>query len=239
MSIVFSNSTSGSGLIEMLDQAVGTDNNKWPLAQKTAKINLALDEALATIFKISKSGWQFDANSGEPSISANLVSGTSTYDFSEDAGGNLVLDVYRVLIKSKDDTWNIIDPIDPRTESDNIDGFFNAVSGTPARYQKYGTTIVLDPKPDYDKTSGLKLLVNRESAYFSVSSTSQVAGIDGLCHDFLYLKPAYEWARDHGLQNAERLFRDMTLSKQKIETRYGTREKDRPKRIVSACHNMK
>ncbi|MDD5178323.1 MAG: hypothetical protein PHT54_03540 [Candidatus Nanoarchaeia archaeon] len=242
MSIEFSDSINKTGLIEMLDQAVGTDNNKFPLTQKTAKINLALDEALSVIFKVSKSGWNFDSNSNEPVISNDIVSGTRTYDFSKDSGGNLTLGIIRVTLASSDGIYSVIDPVDPLTDpEDNVSGFLDGqdTQGTPTKYRKYGTTISLDPIPNYSKTSGLKLYIDREATYFSASSTSQIAGIDGLCHDFLYLKPAYEWARDHNLHNTETLFRDMQLAKQKIVERYGSKEKDRPRRMSPVIHNCK
>jgi len=244
MSIVASESTNKTGLVEMLDQALGTNNDSFPLAQKIAKINLALDEALAIIFKVSKSGWQFDDSnhSSDPVLTANLVSGTRAYDFSQDAGGNLVLDVYRVMISGSDGVFRVIDPVSQRTDpKEDIDDFIDDqnTAGTPTKYDKYGMKISLDPIPNYNYTNGLKLFINRQASYFTVDSTSQVAGIDGLCHDFLYLKPAYEWARDHGLHNTKRLFRDLQLATIKLEKRYGAREKDTPRRMTPNIENTR
>lgn len=244
MSIVFSEATGKTGLVEMLDQAVGTDNTSFPLAQKTAKINLALDEALSIIFKISKSGWQFDDSNHttDPVLTANLVDGTRAYDFSEDSGGNLTLDVLRVMIADSSGSFRTIEPVSQRTGlEDDISTFFEGsdTEGTPTKYDKRGMKILLDPIPSYNYTNGLKVFINRQTSYFNVASTGVVAGIDGLCHDFLYLKPAYEYARDKGLANVERLYRDLQASIKKIEDRYGTREKDTPRRMTPAYHNMK
>ena len=229
----------------MIDQACGTDSNSFPLAQKVAKVNLALDEAFSIIFKVSKSGWQFDDgnHTSDPVLTANIVSGTRDYDFSSDSGGNLALDVYRVVVLDSDGVGRVIDPVSQRTDAeDNISGFTDnqSAGGTPTKYDKFGMTISLDPIPDYSKTSGLKLYINRQASYFALTSTSKVAGIDGLCHDFLYLKPAYEWARDHGLQNTEKLFRDLQIATLKIEKRYATREKDTPtRRIIPNVENCR
>ncbi len=215
----------------------GTDTNSYPEADLIVDCNLALDEAFSTIFKISKSGWQFDdgGHGNEPSLTANIVSGTRTYDFSEDAGGNLTLDVYRVMVSDSSGLFSVIKPVSQRTDPEaDVKGFIDGqnLTGLPTKYDKYGTTISLDPIPDYSKADGLKLFINREASYFVEDGTSAVAGMDGLCHDFLYLKPSYEWARDHNLQITDRLYRDLEMAKIKIDERYRNREIDRPKRLL-------
>jgi len=215
----------------------GTDTNSYPEADLIVDCNLALDEAFSTIFKISKSGWQFDdgGHGNEPSLETNLVSGDREYDFSADAGGNLILDVYRVMVSDSSGLFSVIEPVSQRTDPEgDVRGFIDGqnLTGTPIKYDKYGTTISLDPIPNYNYVKGLKLFINREASYFVEDGTSAVAGMDGLCHDFIFLKPSYEWSRDHNLQITDRLYRDLEMAKIKIKERYGNREIDRPRRLV-------
>jgi hypothetical protein len=83
------------------------------------------------------------------------------------------------------------------------------------------------------------MFISRQSSYFLSSDTTKVAGIDGLCHDYLYLKPAYEYARDKNLPQKETLYRDLQISIKKIHDRYGTREKDVEKRLIPNLESNK
>jgi predicted oxidoreductase len=98
--------------------------------------------------------------------------------------------------------------------------------------------IFLDPVPSYNATGGIKAYIDREPDFFTSSDTTKVAGIDPLCQDYLWLKPSYEYCRDHDKKNAERLFRDMNLALQRAEARLlGDKTKDIPRRIIPVFSN--
>jgi hypothetical protein len=146
------------------------------------------------------------------------------------------------MVADASGVFSTITPVDQQADPDSeikdfIDG--QNTSGTPIRYDKTGNGIFLDPIPSYSYTNGLKMFISRQSSYFLSSDTTKVAGIDGLCHDYLYLKPAYEYARDKNLPQKETLYRDLQISIKKIHDRYGTREKDVEKRLIPNLESNK
>lgn len=233
MSIQFSSTATKDGLIQQIEQACGFDDggitsNSVRMAQFTGKVNVAQDDVFA--FALNNSGWNTDDfnHTKDPFITTALVSGQRDYHFTVDQEGSIILDIFRVMCRvSTTGPYQILDPVDQQS-SDEVSSFYNGidVTGIPWRYDKTGNGVFLDPIPNFSVSDGLKMFINRESTYFLVSDTTKISGIDTLCHDFLYLKPAYEYARDNGLQNREVLFRDMQVAWKKIEGRYGKRSRD-------------
>jgi hypothetical protein len=243
MSIAFSDTTNKDGLIQKIEDALGFNdgditNDSTLFAKFTGKINSTLDEIFS--MALLTCGWNVDDfnHTHDPIIFTNLVSGQRDYHFTTDEEGSIILNIYKVMVKDSSGVFNEIIPVDQQSDAPTsiIDG--KNQTGTPTTYDKTGNGIFLDLIPNYSSALGLKIFIDREPTYFTTSDTTKVAGIDSLCHDYLYLKPAYEWARDKGLQNAERLYRDLFKAEQKIERRYGTREKDvRPRLTIYQENN--
>lgn len=227
MSIVFSESPNGTGLCELIDDCCGTNTTSFSLAKKAAFINAALDEAFAIIF--SQGGtWQFDDknHTEDPIITTDLVSGQRDYHFTVDEQSNVILDILNVWTKnSASGVFKALERVDMATNAPDTMNDGQATGGVPTKYALTGNGIFLDLIPNYNSTAGLQIIVNRQASYFTSSDTTKTAGIDGLCHDFLYLKPAYEYARNKGLANKESLFRDLQIATEKLKERYKTKER--------------
>lgn len=211
-----------------------------------ADINLALDELYCEALR--NNGWNVDDynQSDYPIITCNLVAGQRDYTFIKDQSGNLVLDIYKVQVmntstgkycdlKPVDQQTNSKDPnIVPPTMTDGLN-----TQGIPTTYDLTANGFFLDLIPSTSIINGLKVFIDREPTYFTASDTTKVPGIDGLTHDYLYLKPAYEWARDNGGTNVQELFRDVGISFAKVQTRYGVREKNINRRMDAGRQNNK
>jgi hypothetical protein len=161
-------------------------------------------------------------------IYTNLVAGQRDYSFISDETGNLVLDIFKVLAKTSStgyyDELNPIDAVaDENTQSltDEQDA-----QGIPYRYDKTANAIFLDPVPSMSITRGLKVLINREASYFTTSDATKKPGFSGLFHEYLALVPAYNYARDNGMKQAEQLKRDVIEMEMAIKTWYGRHSKD-------------
>ena len=228
MSLTFSQITS------KIDRVTGCNTTSYSLADKAVDVNLSLDEALATIFQLGGT-WHFDDNNhtADPVITTNLVDGQRDYHFTTDEQSNVILDIQKVFAKnSATGLYKELERVDrtegaPTTMDDGVN-----TEGIPTKYAITGNGIILDLIPSYNSTSGLKVIINRQASYFLSTDTTKVAGIDGLCHDFLYLKPAYEYARDKNLANREVLFRDLQVAKQKLIDRYQLKERKISKRLT-------
>lgn len=224
----------------LIDRNCKSNTSSYPLADKTADINLALDEVWATIFKAGGT-WQYDdsAHTDYPIITTDLVSGQRDYSFTTDEGGNLILDVYKVLVAQPDGTYKEITPVDVQSEKDTA-GFYdgNDVGGTPTKYDKTANAIFLDAIPNYSITDGIKVYINREGSYFTTSDTTKKAGFAGLFHEYLALRPSYQYAYRNTLKNANNLLNEMNKMMIAIKAHYGRRERDTRKAMrpnVESC----
>lgn len=237
MSIKFNDTTNKNGLIQLIERNCGFNDgdisgNSTLLAQFTADINLALDKAISIILPAGGT-WQFDDSnqSDYPIITTNIVSGQRDYPLTTDGSGNLILDIYKVLVANSSGVFSEISPVDQQTTTNNnsdtitfLDG--NNSTGTPTRYDKTGNGIFLDPIPNYNSTGGLKVLINREGSYFTVSDTTKKPGFAGLFHEYLALRPSYQYAYRKGLANANALRNEMLVMERAIDDYYGSRERD-------------
>lgn len=241
MSIVFSESTNKTGICELIDDACGSNTTSYPLAKKARDANLALDDALAIIFSIGGT-WQFDDgdHTADPIITTNLVDGQRDYHFTTDEQSNIILDILKVQVKnSATGVFKDLEIVDmARNAPDTmLDG--DNTEGVPTKYAIVGNGIFLDYIPSYNSTGGLKIIINREASYFSSTDTTKVSGLDGLCHDFLYLKPSYEYARNHNLAVREALYRDLQVAIQKLKDRYKIKERNVVSRLIPNIENNK
>lgn len=250
MSIVYSDTTNKSGIIQLIEQNCGFNDggvsgDSTLLAQFTGQVNATIDEILGFLFP--KGGtWQLDDSNhtDHPFIYTNIVSGQRDYSFDTDEQGNVVLDIYRVMVADSGGTFAEIKARDQQTANSNnsnttsyIDG--QNTAGVPTTYDKTGNSIFLDPVPNYDYTNGLKVFINREGSYFTSSDTTKKLGFASLYHEYLALKPSYNYARANSLNNREVLKRDMLEMRQAIIDYYGTREKDVKKRFIANVENCK
>lgn len=238
MSISFSDTTNKDGLIQNIEDECGFNDgdisgSTTKLKKFTSDINNALDEIFALIFKTGGT-WQFDDvnHVDYPIITTNLNSGQRDYAFSTDEQGNIVLDIYKVMIKNPSGVYVEIYPVDQQSANNtnyNVDSIVDGQgkTGTPIRYDKTANGIFLDPIPSYTSESGLKLFINREASRFTTSDTTKKAGFSGLFHYLLVLIPSYKYARIHlPPADRDRLKIDIGEMKGELIKHYGKRERD-------------
>lgn len=209
--IQFNDISNFNGLVQFYEQEIGANpgdisGNTTKLKQFTARCNLALDKYLS--LAIGASGtWELDDSNHTdyPIITTNLVSGQRDYTFVSDENGNLILDIYKVMIKDTSGKFVEIYPVDQNT-SRGTESFWDGenTTGTPYRYSKTGNGIFLDTIPAYNSTNGLKVFINRESSHFAYNDTTKKAGYP-YHQEYFFLKPAYEYARINNLTSLPRL----------------------------------
>ena len=250
MSLQFSNTTTKGGIIQQIERNCGFNDgdisgNTLRLAQFTADVNSALDDALSTIFTAGGT-WQFDdANHTDyPIITTNLVAGQRDYTFTEDENANLILDIYKLLVMDESGVYQEVDPVDAQMRNNNktnVDSLTDGqdTQGIVKRYDMTATGIFLDLNPSYSQTAGIKAYVNREGSYFATTDTTKKPGIDGLCHEYLALVPSYKYARNQSLPSVKRLEKDIFEMEMRLKDRYGRRERDIIRRITPNQENNK
>lgn len=234
MSLTFTQTT------ELIDRNCKSNSTSYELADKTADINLALDKALAIIFK-SSGKWQFDDSNHTdyPIITSDLTQGQRDYPFVTDEAGNLILDIYKVVLKNTTTgQYDEVYPVDAQSDNDMF-GFFDGVNtpGKAYRYDKTANGIFLDPIPDTTVTDGIKIYINREGSYFTTSDTTKKAGFAGLFHEYLALRPSYQYAYRNGLDNKNDLKNEMLTMEADMKAYYRDRSKDETPIITSRTIN--
>ena len=222
MSITFSQ------ILDLIDDNCKSNSTSYPVADKTRDINLALDEVFSTIFEVGGT-WQFDDSNHTDYaiITTNLVSGQRDYPFTTDEQGNLVLEVLKVFVADEQGNFREVTPVDVpagSAPSNHYDGL--NTGGQPNTYDKLGNGILLDPIPNYNRTKGLKVYISREGSYFTTADTTKKAGFAGIFHEYLALRPSYQYARTNRLDNKNDLKIDMMEMKNAIREYYKAREKD-------------
>jgi hypothetical protein len=203
-------------------------NNAQRKSDFTDAINVALDDVYGMIFNKIYSGWQFDDSNHTkyPIIKGDIVSGQRDYSFTTDEQGNVILDIFKVVIYDNDGNSREIPQVDrfaPNSTNINTDSFNTTETGVPTRYDLLANGIFLDKIPNYSRENSIELYISRAGSYFSTSDTTKKAGFNPLYHEYLVLKPSYEYARDKGLDNVERLKRDLNEMREDIKEHYGSR----------------
>ena len=250
MSIQFNDTTNYKGLVQIYEKEIGVnradisgDSNK--LKEFTADCNLALDDFISMAIQ-SGGTWQFDdsGHSDYPIITTNIVSGQRDYSFTTDGSGNLILDIYRIMIADSGGTFREMESTDQQTLTSNnvnTDTFIDGQNstGTPTRYDKTANGLFLDPIPNYNYTNGLRLHINREGSYFASSDTTKKPGVPGLFHKYFALKPAMDYARRKSLASYPRIELEVAKMERDIKEYFGKREKDIKRRLRANVENTK
>src|SRR5574343_938810 len=244
MSIRFNDTVNKNGIIQLIERNTeigdgGITGNASRLAQFTADVNIALAKVWALIFK-ANGRWQFDDSnhSDYPIIATDLLQGQRDYSFTTDEQGNLILDIYKVMVADEQGIYYELRPVDQQSDED-MASFYDGrnTQGKPTRYDKTANGIFLDAIPAYNYRNaeegkpGVKLFINREGSYFSSSDTTKMAGFSGLFHEYLALRPSYQYAYRKGLKNAKALQNEMLLMESDIKQHYRDRGRDEQSQI--------
>lgn len=233
MSIPYNDVTNKRGILQKIERLCklndgGITNNTQKLKEFTAEVNIALDKTYSIIFK-TNGKWQFDDSNHTdyPIITTSLDSGVRDYPFTSDEQGNLILDIYKVMVKNPSGIFEEIYPVDQQSD-EYTEGFWSGqnTTGIPSRYDKTANGIFLDCIPSYNSTDGLKVFINREGSYFTTSDTTKKPGFAGLFHNYLALVPSYEYAMINSLPNKNDIYNEMLLMEADIKKHYRDRARD-------------
>lgn len=224
MSIQFNDTTNYRGLVQEYEKECGfnygdVSGDSDLLKEFTSQTNIALDDFTELAIK-STGTWQWDDSSqyetdgtterDYPIIKRNIVSGIRDYPFIDDENGNLILDIYKVMVADPSGVYRemkMVDQMRPNSSLNPVTSFVDGqnTTGTPSKVDLTANGIILDLVPNYNYTNGIKLFINREGSYFNTTDTTKKAGIPGIFHKYLYLKPALNYARRNDLKNFSKI----------------------------------
>lgn len=240
MSLTYNDTTNYKGVVQIYEKEVGLSNgavsgNTTLLKELTADVNQSLDDFFSIALPAS-GDWQLDDSNqtSYPIVTANLVQGQRDYPFTTDSDGNLILDIYKVLIlpTATATLYQPLGVIDAQSEDWNGIQVNLLTQGVPYQYDKTANGIFLDPIPSYNATSGLKVYINREASYFAYTDTTKKPGVPGLFHRYFAIKPAMEYARRKNLKVYAGLYREVLQMEVAIKAYFGKRDRDAEHRIT-------
>lgn len=220
----------------LIDRNCKTNSTRYSVADKTADENLAIDEAFSIIFE-ADGRWQFDDSNHNdyPIITTNIVSGQRDYSFTTDENGNLILDIYKVLVADENGVFYELECVDQQSD-EYMQGFWdgNNTTGKPSRYDKTANGIFLDAIPNYNESAGLKIFINREGSYFTVNDTTKKPGFAGLYHEYVALVPSIRYCKRNKMFDlANQYERDREKMEKAMKLHYRTRAKDEMPRLTA------
>lgn len=253
MSIPYLDTTNKNGMINLCEDYCGFNDgdisgNSTLLAKFTGYLNLALDDAWSVILQATGKWHMDDSNYTDyPMITTNIVSGQRDYSFVNDGSGNLILEIYRVMVADPTGVYHEIYPVDQFQTTmktgnlENTDPMIDGknASGTPTRYSKTANGIFLDVVPNYSIASGLKVFIDREASYFATTDTTKKPGFAGIFHQYLPLWASEFYAGIKTLTTLKKLNADKIQMRRDIQEYYARRDKDTPKRMVANVENNK
>lgn len=232
-------------ICDLIDDNCGTTSTSYPTAKKIVDANLAFDRIWAIILQASGI-WHFDDTNyaDQPVITANLVSGTRTYAFTADSNSNLLLQIFRVMVANPNGEFYDLRQVDQNQANFESLSMVNGldVQGQPNRYNKTGKYISLDPIPNYSVANGIKVFIDREASYFTVLDTfynTKKPGFAGIFHEYLALRPSYQYCRRKGLPQANALYAEMIDMESKVEEFYAKRDRDQVNRLMPKYRNSR
>ena len=226
----FRNNANDQDIVTEVLRICGTDVNSYPLADITRRCNFALDR-FTHLALISNGLWQFDDlnESTLPIGTTNLFSGQYDYSFADD-----VLTVEKVLIKDPNGNWSELKPVDIDDSKSTASNIWTRAtsSGTPTVYDKFANSILLDPTPNYNSSSGLKVVFQRRYAHFSVDDDTRVPGIPLIFHYYIARYAALQWLIENSKPQKNDIAAIVQNDEDAIKDFFSLRGKDVRRRLV-------
>lgn len=238
--MVFSNTTDRTGIIELIEDNTTTQSatsSSYPLKSKTRDVNNAYADFFMQAAK-AEGRWQVDDTNQTdyPIITDDLVANQQDYSFTFDGSAvpNQILDIYRVEITDSNGLATELIPFDQFDIQGQALTEFQKNAGIPIYYDKTANGIFLYPKPNYSRTDALKIYISRTPVYFLSTDTTKKPGIPDMFHEYLALRPSYQYCLRKGLPQTASLKQDLFDMIESIKSYYSLRSKDEVKNMTPA-----
>lgn len=230
--MVFNDIVTNLGICQEIDGLCDSDTTSYPVADKTRRVNAALEQVIGWLLEADGT-WQFDDTNylDLPIGTITLVEGQAGYTFNDK-----LLEIEKVKVKDKSGLWQVVLPLDESELPDiAIEEYFKT-SGLPAYYDKVSDdTIKLYPAPTATMTTliaGLKVNYRRTAHLFEAGDTTAVPGFASPYHIILCYMAAIPYCMTYKKDRIALYEKKvMDLKKEMIDL-YSNREKDVRKQIT-------
>lgn len=224
MSIVFSNITDNTGILQQVRFFARVDATQWPTYKVVNSANNYHDKVVGHALGADRR-FQFDDtnHTALPEGTSPLTINVSDYSFLTDEQGNAIVTLLGVsiLLNGKYVPLECVD----RSEVDT--STFGTVVGIPTQYDKIADNIIrLNTLPPATVTSGLKFYFQRVGSYFAATDTTKTPGVSPLLHRGYVIAGAYDCALTLGLANLQPLSVELQKEEQFMKKYFSRRNND-------------
>jgi len=243
--MIFSDTTNKDGIIQQIEFRTNLGDgyisgNSTLLAQITGQLNTAYMRATRIIMEADgKWKWDDSNQSDRPNALTDIDSGVGVIPLlaSSPSTNQDWLVVERVEIKDASGNWVKLEQRDQTVEPTSINEKYKT-DGTPTSYDLEGTTIILQPAPNYGSTSGMNVWFKRAPLLFSATGAdTKRPGFASTFHEYLVLAPTYWWEKYKRVGDSEQTMRDMKEMEQSMRRHYSRRDKSQRKKLTRRYKN--
>jgi hypothetical protein len=236
-----SSATYRQGIVEEIDRLCDTDDTSYPRADKTSRVNNALETVIGWIVNADGT-WQFDDTnySDQPRGTGTLVEGQEVYSFSSDY---LDVEAVEVLDTGTPKIYRRLAPLDLNDLGGlGPEEYFgktsagNPQTGFPSFYDIEGDFIRLYPAPTSTSvtlSSGLRVWFRRTASLFTVTTgtgeDTKQAGFASPYHVILAYMASIPYCMQYKKDRVALYEKRVEDIKKEIIAHYGHRETDRRK----------
>jgi len=173
----------GTGCVDEVNDICNSDNNSYPLASKTRRVNQALDRFF-TLAMQADGKWVYDDPSygTDPIQTIDLVNGQQVYDIGTFASE--VLYILRTEALDSGGEAHLLDRLDRTFVKTALTEYQN-VPGQPTQYDLVGQSIYLYPEPNFDSTDSLKFYFRRNKVSFVDTDTTKTLPVPSLFVNYI------------------------------------------------------
>ena len=240
MSIVFSDTSTQTGILQQVRKMLRLDATQWPTENVVASTNNWMDMVAGyAIGADRRFQWDDTNHTKLPIGTTNLVLNQAEYSFLTDEQGNSILNLTRIDCLDSNGNWKRLQIIDQNEIPGALDEF-NETAGTPVFYDKIADNIIkLYPKPDASITNGLKFYFQRTPSYVVAADTIKAPGVPPILHRGFVIAGAYDGALTLGLQNLSALGVELAKEEKKMVDFFAVRNTDEVIRITSVYRSSR
>lgn len=226
-----------NSIIDEIDSLCDSDSDSYPIAAKTRRVNIGMDEVIAEILQADGT-WQYDDQNQTdlPIGTTDLVDGQQDYAFEDE-----FLVIERAEVKDNSGTWHKLKPFDQSEVEGALEELYGT-DGLPLKYDKQGRSILLYPAPataNVTITGGLKVWFKRNATKFTTSDTTKEIGFASPFHSILAYIASIPYAMTYKQDRVVMYQNEVIRLKGEIRAFYGRREKDVRKGLRANVENNK
>lgn len=231
--MVFNDTTTKLGLCQEIDALCDSDTTSYPVADKTRRVNSALEELVGLIIT-SDGCWQFDDtnHTDAPRAKGTLVEAQEYYTFASE-----YLQIEAIDILDLNTKYIRLKPFDPQDlENISPDDYFGVDSsgnpqiGMPEVYDIKGDSIRLYPAPSATYctlTNGIRVSFKRTAHLFTAADTTAEPGLPSTHHSILAYMAAVPYCMIYHKDRISLYEKKIDAMKRTLLEHYAFRERGR------------